>query len=83
MLYRHFKKLFLFHLCKGNDVAKHLKLKPNQTFLIRKYSTQASYFKTNELEKILEELIYLDEASKNGNIDLSIGLEAVLCRYCS
>jgi DNA polymerase III delta subunit len=63
-------------------VAETLKLKPNQTFLIRKYGQQASYFKTEELEEIIEQLINLDENSKNGNIDLDIGLESILCRYC-
>lgn len=83
MLYRHFKKLYIVKLCNGNDIAKHLNLKPNQSFLIRKYTTQANYFKVDELEKIFLELIYLDESSKNGNIDLNIGIEAVLCKYCS
>ena len=83
MLYRHFKKLYIVHLCNGKDVKKHLNLKPNQTFLIKKYSEQSKYFNKNEIEKILEEFIYLDEASKNGNIDLNVGLESVLCRYCS
>lgn len=83
MLYRHFKKLYIVHLCQGKDVAEHLKLKPNQTFLIKKYINQANYFKNNELLDILKELIYLDEASKIGNIDLNVGLETVLCRYCT
>ncbi len=83
MLYRHFKKLHIVSLCKGNDIAKNLKLKPNQTFLVRKYAIQANYFKENELETILKELINLDENSKNGNIDLDIGLDAILCNYCS
>ena len=82
MLYRHFKKLYIVQQCKGNDVAKHLNLKPNQTFLVRKYVSQANYFKNDELENILYELIYLDEGSKNGNIDLNVGLETVLCNYC-
>ena len=79
MLYRHFKKLYIVHLCKGKEIEKHLKLKPNQMFLTRKYMAQARCFKINELEKILMDLIYIDEASKNGNIDLRVGLEAVLC----
>ena len=83
MLYRHFKKLYIVHLCKGADIAKSLKLKPNQTFLARKYSMQADYFKEEELEIILNELINLDENSKNGNLDLDIGLDAILCNYCS
>ena len=83
MLYRHFKKLYITQLCKGNEVARHLNLKPNQIFLVKKYVTQSNIFKNNEIEKIMEELVYLDSASKNGNIDLDIGLETVLCRYCS
>lgn len=83
MLYRHFKKLYIVHLCNGNNIAQNLKLKPNQTFLTRKYSMQASYFKEKELRTILDEFIRLDENSKNGNIDLDIGLDAVLCNYCS
>ena len=83
MLYRHFKKLWIVSQCNPNEVAIHLNLKPNQSFLIRKYSAQARYFKTAELEQIIKEMIYLDVASKNGNIDLNIGIEAVLCRYCS
>lgn len=83
MLYRHFKKLYIVHLCNGNNIAQNLKLKPNQTFLTRKYSMQASYFKEIELRTILDEFIRLDENSKNGNIDLDIGLDAVLCNYCS
>lgn len=83
MLYRHFKKLYIVKLSKGNNVGINLKLKPNQTFLIKKYTNQASYFKEEELENIINALIKLDESSKNGNIDLEVGLETILCRYCS
>ena len=30
-----------------------------------------------------EELIKLDSSSKKGGIDINVGLEAVLCKYCS
>lgn len=83
MLYRHFKKLYIVKLSKGNNVGINLKLKPNQTFLIKKYTNQASYFKEEEIENIINALIKLDESSKNGNIDLEVGLETILCRYCS
>ena len=83
MLYRHFKKLYLVHLSKGQNLIQNLKLTPNQEFLVNKYKRQASYFKEQELEQIIFELIKLDENSKNGNIDLDIGLEAILCNYCS
>ena len=58
-------------------------LKPNQLFLVNKYKMQAGYFQENELKKIIEELIDLDYHCKIGSIDLQVGLEAILCRYCS
>ena len=83
-LYNHFKKLYMVKLCeKYNDnIVESLKLKANQTFLVSKYKMQANYFKENELRKILEELINLDSNYKIGLIDLNVGLEAILCRYC-
>lgn len=65
------------------DVAIAMNLKPNQIFLVSKYKTQAKYFEQDELRKILDELINLDSNYKIGLIDLEIGLEAILCRYCS
>ena len=84
-LYNHFKKLYLVRVCDkyGSNIITALNLKPNQTFLVSKYKKQSSYFKTHELGKILEELIELDSKSKIGLIDLKIGLEAILCTYCS
>ena len=83
MLYNHFKKLYIVKLSGGTNVAQNLKLKPNQLFLVTKYQNQAKCFSENELRILLDELINLDESSKNGNIDLDIGIESVLCRYCS
>ena len=60
-----------------------MNLKPNQMFLTTKYKAQARYFETKELRKILQELTDLDANYKVGLIDLNIGLEAILCRYCS
>ena len=65
------------------NLTEALNLKPNQLFLTRKYKTQASYFETNELKQILQELILLDQNSKIGLIDVNIGLESILVRYCS
>lgn len=65
------------------DLATAMNLKPNQMFLTTKYKAQARYFETKELRKILEELIDLDANYKVGLIDLNIGLEAILCKYCS
>ncbi len=83
-LYNHFKKLYLIKLCERNNkkITEALNLKPNQTFLVTKYRAQAGYFKEQELRKIIEELINLDSNYKIGKIDLNIGLEAILCRYC-
>ena len=84
MLYNHFKKLYFVKIgLKYNEnIAECLKLKPNQSFLVGKYKTQAGYFNELELRKILGELADLDYNYKNGLIDLNVGVEAVLCRYC-
>ena len=83
-LYNHFKKLYIIKLCEkyNENITNSLKLKPNQTFLISKYRQQASYFEENDLRNLLDELINLDTNYKSGLIDLNIGLEAILCRYC-
>ncbi len=83
-LYNHFKKLYITKIalrCNEN-ITEALKLKPNQTFLVSKYSTQAGYFSEIELRKILEEFSNLDYNYKNGVIDLNVGIESILCRYC-
>lgn len=84
-LYNHFKKLYIVKLSEkyNRNTAECLNLKPNQMFLINKYKTQAKYFNENELRKILEELINLDTNYKIGEIDLNLGLEAILCSYFS
>ena len=84
-LYNHFKKLYLLKLCLKDqkDIITNLKLKPNQTFLINKYKTQTNYFSEKELRNILQELINLDDQYKNGILDLQVGLESILCKYCS
>jgi len=83
-LYNHFKKLYIVKLCDkyNKNIAENLNLKPNQAFLVSKYKMQANYFKEDELRKILDELINLDSNYKIGLIDLNVGLEAILCRYC-
>lgn len=80
-LYRHFKKLYLVKLAQAEnqDIAQTLQLKPNQMFLITKYKKQAEYFTTEDLRQMLKKLTELDTKSKTGQIDLNIGLEAVLC----
>ena len=84
-LYNHFKKLYSIKIAQKyeQDVASAMNLKPNQMFLVSKYKTQANYFQEQELRLILEELVNLDANYKIGLIDLEVGLEAILCRYCS
>ena len=84
-LYNHFKKLYFTKLAlsKNKDIAVVLNLKVNQMFLVNKYKMQANYFEVSDLKNILDELILLDKNSKIGQIDLNIGLEAILAQYCS
>lgn len=84
-LYNHFKKLYILKLAvdENRNLAESMNLKPNQMFLVNKYKKQADYFSKNELKNILLELINLDSNYKIGNIDINVGLESILCRYCS
>ena len=84
-LYNHFKKIYLTKLSirLKKDVITSLNLKPNQTFLVNKYKAQSNYFKENELKEILQHIRDLDYKYKNGLIDLQVGLESILCSYCS
>ena len=84
-LYNHFKKLYIVKIAEKykKDLTISMKLKPNQMFLVTKYKAQAKYFTETEIRKIMEEFINLDANYKVGLIDIDIGLEAVLCKYCS
>ena len=84
-LYNHFKKLYIVKIAEEykKDLATSMKLKPNQMFLTTKYKNQAKYFTKEEIEKIMEEFINLDANYKVGLIDINVGLEAILCGYCS
>lgn len=84
-LYNHFKKLYLVSLALkyNKDIVESLKLKPNQVFLVNKYKAQVRYFKENELKVLLQKLRDLDYEYKVGLIDLQIGLESILCTYCT
>ena len=84
-LYNHFKKLYITKMATNTnkDLASSLKLKPNQMFLTTKYKVQSKYFKEKDLRNILQDLCDLDYNFKNGKIDLQVGMETVLCRYCS
>ncbi len=79
-LYNHFKKLYIVKLTEryNKDLATYLNLKPNQTFLINKYKTQARYFTEGEIRKIIDDMIKLDTSYKVGLIDVDIGLRVIL-----
>lgn len=84
-LYNHFKKLYITKLAieQNRNLAECMNLKPNQLFLVNKYRKQSECFSKSELKEILQELINLDSSYKIGLIDLNVGLESILCRYCS
>ena len=84
-LYNHIKKIYIVKKCEfeNRNINEELNLKPNQTFLVNKYKTQSRYFDIEELTIILRQLIDLDYNYKIGKIDINIGLESILCRYCS
>ena len=83
-LYNHFKKIYITKLSEryGKEITASLQLKPNQIFLVNKSKMQSKYFKEKDLKNILQDLRDLDYNYKNGLIDLQIGLESILCRYC-
>ena len=84
-LYNHFKKLYITKMAlnQNKDLASSLNLKPNQMFLTTKYKVQSKYFTEKDLRDILQDLCDLDYNFKNGKIDLQVGMEMILCRYCS
>lgn len=84
-LYHHFKKLYFVKLALRykKDIISSLNLKPNQTFLVNKYKTQANYFSESDLKNVLQDLRDLDCDYKVGLIDLQVGVETILCKYCS
>lgn len=84
-LYNHFKKIYLTKIAisERKNIVSSIGLKPNQTYLADKYRQQSSYFNEDELRAIIKELIDLDYKYKIGLIDVNVGLEAILCTYCS
>ena len=80
-LYNHLKKIYLTMLADEYrvNISETLNLKPNQMFLTTKYRKQANYFKKEELRDTLQALIDLDYKTKQGQLDINVGLEAILC----
>lgn len=83
-LYNHFKKLYLLklheNLNSNIDIVEVLGLKPNQTFLVSKYKKQIMYFSEEELFNIINQFIDLDYKTKNGLMDIDIGIKSILCK---
>jgi len=79
-LYNHLRKIYITILAEkyNANLAEALNLKPNQMFLTSKYKKQSKYFKEKELKNILQQLIDLDYKSKQGLIDVTAGLEAII-----
>ena len=61
-MYNHFKKIYIVKLAEKykKDALSTLKLKPNQTFLISKYKTQAKCFTLEQIRGLIDDLIELD-----------------------
>lgn len=78
MITKNFKSLLLTKvaLSQKKDVAKELNIKP---YPAKKYSEQSRNFTMDELINILKELAKLDVDSKNGKIDLKVGLQKIIC----
>lgn len=78
MIFKHFKMLLLSKevLKEKKDVARELNVKP---YPAKKYAQQCGNFTYDELVKILKELAILDVDSKNGKMDLKVGLQKIIC----
>lgn len=78
MVFKHFKMLLLTKevLKARKDVARELNVKP---YPAKKYASQCSNFTQDELINIIKELAKLDVDSKNGRMDLKVGLQKIIC----
>ena len=77
LITRHFKSLLLAKICltSGKSIEKVLGVK---SFAASKYSKQCENFTLNEILNTFKELAKLDVDSKNGGIDLKIGLQKII-----
>lgn len=78
MIFKHFKMLLLTKeaLKEKKDVARELNVKP---YPAKKYAQQCGNFTQEELIKIIKELAKLDVDSKNGKMDLKVGIQKIMC----
>ena len=86
-LYTHFKRLYICKIAQSvtakDSLISALGIRPNHTFLIKKYQGQSKNFTEKTLRELIEALADLDYNSKIGNIDVDIGIRSILCNYCS
>ena len=86
-LYTHFKRLYICKISQATTnkeaLIAALGIRPNHTFLIKKYQGQSKNFTQKTLRELIEALADLDYNSKIGNIDIDVGLRSILCNYCS
>ena len=85
-IYGHFKKLFLVKeaLRLNKDVLTNVQLSKNKpsSFVANKYINQSKNFTESGLKCLMKEFLNLDLLSKEYRIDLRVGLDAILCKYC-
>ena len=84
-IYGHFKKIYFTKtaLREKMSVSEILGLSEKTAFLEKKYIAQSKYFEEKTLRRIIQEFIDLDYKYKTGAIDVNLGLESILCAYCS
>ncbi len=86
-LYTHIKRLYICKIASTttnkDSLIVALGIRPNHTFLIKKYQGQSKNFSEKQLRQLLEALADLDYNSKIGNIDADVGIRSILCNYCS
>ena len=81
-LYTHFKRLYICKISQATTnkeaLIAALGIRPNHTFLIKKYQGQSKNFSEKQLRQLLEALADLDYNYKIRNIDIDVVLRSIL-----
>lgn len=82
LVYRHFNILYLIKTATvdGRGNAEIAKKAGMPDFVVKKYKNQTQRYSEEELLDIIRECTEVEESFKNGNIDINIGLETIMCR---
>ena len=77
MIYKHIRNLYAIKVAQreGGASAETLGMNP---YVYKKAVPQANKFKEEELKSILMKIIELDEKSKIGEINIRIGMDAIV-----